>query len=86
MRGIASILERLFQRKKATAKLFNDAYFANLYRGIKTLHRSDPSTGAGVLRAGDFFSFHYRMQLLAGFVCFIVGFWMPAELWQFIIN
>ena len=30
-RGIASLLEHLFQRKKATAKPFNDAYFANLY-------------------------------------------------------
>ena len=38
-------LKRMFQREKATAKLFNDAYFANLYRGINTLHGSDPSTG-----------------------------------------
>jgi hypothetical protein len=29
--GIASLLERLFQHKKAMAKAFNDAYFANLH-------------------------------------------------------
>ena len=30
-RGIACLLDRIFQREKATAKPFNDAYFANLY-------------------------------------------------------
>jgi hypothetical protein len=29
--GIAYLLDRMFQREKATAKPFNDAYFANLY-------------------------------------------------------
>ena len=34
-------LERPFQCKKAASKLQNDAYFANLYWGIKSLRRSD---------------------------------------------
>ena len=39
-----SLLQRSIQRKKATVKSFNDAYFAKLQRGIKILHRSNPVT------------------------------------------